>query len=90
MDYKDLSVDIIKEYLNEIFNKQPERDARRTRIYTGVYGYDKYSEKVDNYLGYIRVYIGKKVSRIVRKASKAPIKQSASGRYYKRIHNTKL
>jgi hypothetical protein len=76
----ELTKTIVEEALNDIFNRPTEK---RLKVYTGVYGYDMYLEKVENYSGYVRLYIGRKVSRIVRLHSKAIIKKSVLGKYYK-------
>lgn len=59
---------------------------RNVKIYTGVGGYELLMEAMENQLGYSRVYIGKKVLRILRRL-KTPIKKSPTGRYYKLMKN---
>lgn len=51
-------------------------------IHTGTGGMDKMGEHFEKYRGFYRIYIGKKVIRILRKLN-FKIKKSFSGRYYK-------
>lgn len=58
---------------------------REYRIYTGAGGMELFEEAMEKAFGFKRVYIGKKVLRILRRV-KTPIKKSRlTGRYYKLI-----
>ena len=58
---------------------------RIMKIYTGVGGYNLFQEAMEEkLLGTKRIYIGKKVPRILRKL-KTPIHKSVTGIYFKRI-----
>lgn len=57
---------------------------RTIRLYTGIGGMELFEEAFEKHAGLKRIYIGKKVLRILR-TSKAVIKKSYSGRYYKLI-----
>lgn len=57
---------------------------RRTIIHTGTGGYDLFLECVEEKEGFSRVYIGKKVPRILRKL-KITIKLSPKNIYYKLV-----
>jgi hypothetical protein len=62
---------------------------RGIKIYTGVGGMDLFEEAMEEHAGLKRVYIGKKVPRILRKLP-ISIKKSLSGRYYRLISTKKL
>lgn len=53
-------------------------------IRTGAGGYDLFQEAFEKKVGFERVYIGKKVLRILRRL-KNPIRKSMNKRYYKLI-----
>lgn len=55
---------------------------RTIRIYTGIGGYDLFQEAVENGEGFYRIYIGKKVLRILRGLNPS-IRKSVKGKYYK-------
>lgn len=79
MEYSDLTPNLIKDALYGVMNTE----GRRVKMYTGAGGFDIFDEAVDNRLGFIRVYIGRKVPRIVSRTTKHKIKKSARGLYYK-------
>lgn len=55
---------------------------RRVKLYTNDYGYDLFEENIEKQTsGTKRIYLGKKVMRLLRINSK--IFKSASGRYFK-------
>lgn len=56
---------------------------RNIRLYTGAGGMDVFEEAMQEQVGLKRIYLGKKVLRILRK-TKTPIMKSAyTGRWYK-------
>lgn len=79
MDKKELA-----ESIQEYFSYWRTPDPQSITIYTGAGGMDLIQESMDNAVGYLRIYIGKKVSRMLR-VLKSPIRKSYSGRYYKLI-----
>lgn len=62
-------------------------EERKIVIRTGTGGYEMFQEGMENQFGLYRIYIGKKVMRILR-ISKIPIKKSLTGRYYKLLRNS--
>lgn len=62
---------------------------RSIRLYTGVGGYELFQEAMEASAGLKRIYIGKKVMRILRRL-KTPIRKSVSGRYYKLISDGQI
>lgn len=83
MEYKDLTLEAIMDAFTELNSKNTE-DDRSMILYTGTGGKDLYDETMENHWDFTRVYLGKKVLRILR-MSKSVIKQSANGRYYKLV-----
>jgi len=97
--YKELSFDFLKEIFGDIFyGEKKDRPLtgkeqalmqkvypqRHIKIYTNDYGYDSFQESIEEKtLRTKRIYLGKKVMRLLRINSK--IFKSASGRYFKRI-----
>ena len=73
----------VEEALADIFG-EPNK-TRQIKLYTGVGGYDLVEEQMELYCGYERHYIGRKVARFVRLSSRAIIKKSVRGIYYKLI-----
>ena len=97
--YKELSFDFLKEAFGDIFyGEKRDRvlsgaeqalmqrvyPERRVKLYTNDYGFDAFEEHLEkNISGTERIYLGKKVMRLLRINSK--IFKSASGRYFKRV-----
>ena len=54
---------------------------RNVKIYTGVGGYNLFEEAMERHIGFERVYIGKKVPRILRKVHK-DIRKSITGLFF--------
>lgn len=73
----------IKEAINKYFESwEPPR--RTVTIRTGIGGYDMIMEATENGAGLTRVYIGKKVLRIIRRI-KGKIYKSPRGIYYRLV-----
>jgi len=72
----------VKEYFKGL--EKPGGISRSITLHTGVGGYNLFGETVDDQRGFKRIYIGKKVPRILRKLNftilRAPI-----GKYYKLV-----
>lgn len=81
-EYKDISVDSIKEAFESFFTVENNIKQKHVKLYTGVGGADMFDEEVERQLGYYRVIIGIKVPRFLR-VLKAPIKKSKKDIYYK-------
>lgn len=79
-----------EEIYNEVekfFQKSYEKQERTIKLYTGIGGYDLFQNAFEEALGYKRLYISKKVLRILRRL-KSPIKYSiAKKQHYKLIKN---
>lgn len=56
---------------------------RSIRIMTGAGGYELIQEAMEKAGGFYRIYIGKKVVRILRRLKTPILKSSLSKRYYK-------
>jgi len=70
-----------EEFFNE--NVLFRTGGRRMVIRTGARGMELFEEAMEKHTGFYRVYIGKKVLRILRRC-KTPIRKSSlTGRYYK-------
>lgn len=82
--YRDLTEEMIEEKLREIF----ARPQRRIVLYTGIGGADNFDETIERRVGYTRVYIGKKVPRLLR-SLKFTIHRSKRMLYYKLVKNDK-
>lgn len=83
-DYSNISFKELEESIKEFYYGKAE--SRQVKMYTNVYGYDLFEECMEGEIGYKRVYIGRKVPRILRKL-KITIRQAHSGRFYKLIKN---
>lgn len=82
MEYPNLIIDKIQE---AFFDRHDEEQKRTIRLYTGAGGADLFGETMEfKVSGTVRVYMGYKVLRILRRL-KTPIHKSYSGRYYKCI-----
>jgi len=97
--YKELNVDYLNQIFSELFfDRSNDRELigqeqalmhrvypeRNIRVHTNAYGFDSFEENIEKQtLGTIRIYLGKKVMRILKRTGK--IFKSASGRHYKRI-----
>ena len=75
MDYEEISK-MIKDYWDD----QPKPKERTIRMYTGVGGIDIIEERLDEYIGFKRIPIGKKVLRILR-VLKLVIRKNKAGTY---------
>ncbi len=85
MIYENLNLDIIRSSVEELFqDKTIYPEQRRIKLYTGVGGYDLFSEGIEESMGFKRVYIGLKVPRFLRKLG-FKILLSPRGRYYKLV-----
>jgi hypothetical protein len=86
MDEAGIYTTISKKNIEAAFNIFYEDLAPTGNItmYTGVVGYDIFNEAMENQVGLYRVYIGKKVPRLLRKMN-YNIKLSARGRWYKLV-----
>lgn len=73
---KNMSKVSIQKALDQIFNNAS--NSRRIKIWTGPGGYDMFSEKMEEGVGFKRIYMSKKPPRFMK--SKA--RRSAAGRYY--------
>lgn len=62
---------------------------RHIRIYTGAGGMEMFQEAMEHSVGLERVYMGKKVSRIVKKITPG-MKKSLTGKYYKLVTSHKI
>lgn len=81
MDYNNITAESIHEAIVKAFRRPQQRTMR---MYTGIGGYDNLLEAQERYIGYKRVYIGKKVPRLLKKLN-FKVKKSLVGRYYKLI-----
>lgn len=85
MDYKNVTRESIEEAFMSIGFFKPKEKEKAIRVYTGVGGADNFDEGMENGTGFKRVYIGIKVPRFYRSKTKAAIKKSRRGKYYKLI-----
>jgi len=82
--YKELSFKNVKSAFDDLFSVESFRPQRQVKVYTNAYGFDSFQENLEEgTLGTKRIYLGKKVMRLLKINSK--IFKSASGRYFKRV-----
>lgn len=75
-----LKLEDIEEKMTSYFSK-PRREIT---IHTGIGGMELFQEAIEKKLGFERVYMGKKVLRILR-INKISIGKSHTGRYFRKI-----
>ena len=81
MEYKDLSLDYIKDTLSGIIREEPK--DRNVRMYTNAFGVDQFEEALyNNIVPSYRIYIGKKVPRWITNNIKLH-KSHYTNRWYK-------
>jgi len=84
MEYKDISIESIKEAMESMVYIPTER---KVKMYTNAYGADQFEEALMNYaIPSHRIYYGKKMSRIIKNNVKLN-KSHYTGRWYKTIKN---
>lgn len=76
MDEKD-----IHKAIEEFYVDQPIQE-RRIKLYTGAGGMDLFEERMEQHVGLYRIYLGKKIPRILRILNFS-IYKNHRGRYYK-------
>lgn len=86
-DIKDLTLKALQEAIKKFYFVPQERHYT---VMTGAGGMDLFEEKMENWAGFGRRYIGKKVPRILRYIKGIVIQKSRSGNYYRRIGKINL
>lgn len=80
-----MSIDEAMRLWQEIYDAYEDRTRnQKIRLYTNAAGMDIFEECVEKEAGYKRIYLGKKVLRILRRL-KNPIRTSHTGIFYKLI-----